>query len=181
MKAEYKFRYNELFVAESFERYRQHHPMRLLRWALKGLGFIGLGSLAALGVIADSAPLTGMFSFFIVLLVSGPAFDMWWAKRRLRRSPFYNTDVIVRLSDAGYFGEDANSRTELSWAVFTDGSRLPDGFLLFTGPQQFHWFPDRALVAGEIPEIESVLKQKLSKFRAAEQSVAADRPKMGSG
>src|SRR5262245_47042109 len=127
MNAEYKFRYDEPFVAESLRRYRRHHP-RLLRWILKSVGFIGLGSLAAVGVFANSTLLTGIFVFFIVLLVAGPAFDIWWAQRRFRKSPFYNTNVVVRLSDAGYFGEDVNSRTELSWAAFTDGSRLPDGF-----------------------------------------------------
>lgn len=181
MNAEYKFRYDESFVVESLRRYRQRHPTRILRWVLKGVGFIGLGSLAAVGVFADSAPLTGIFAFFILLLVAGPTFDMWWAKRRFRRSPFYNTSVMIRLSDSGYLGEDKHSRTELSWAAFTDGSRLSDGFLLFTGPQQFHWFPDHGLVAGNITEIEAELKQKLPKFRSAEQAVAADRPKTGAG
>ena len=156
--------YDEPFVVESLKRYRQSHRARMLRWILKGVGFIGLGLLAAVGAFARSPPLTGIFAFFIVLLVAGPAFDVWWAKRRFRKSPFYNTTVVARFSDAGYFGEDANSRRELTWAAFTDGRRLTDGFLLFTGPQQFHWFPDRALVEGDIPAIESALKEKLSKF-----------------
>lgn len=164
MNAEYKFRYDESFVAESLRRYRQRHPARILRWILKGVGFVGLGSLATVGFLADSPSLTGIFALFILLLVAGPAFDVWWAKRRFRKSPFYNANVMIRLSDSGYLGEDRNSRTELSWAVFTDGSRLADGFLLFTGPRQFHWFPDDALIAGSITEIEAVLKQKLSKF-----------------
>ena len=134
---------------------------------MKSVGIIGLGLLLAVGVFADSAIMTGIFAFFIALLIAGPAFDTWLAKRRFRKSPFYNSNVTVRLSGSGYFGEDANSRTELSWAAFTDGSRFPDGFLLFTGPQQFHWFPDRALVVGGIAEIESVLKQKIPKFKAA--------------
>lgn len=179
MNAEYKFRYDESFVAESLTRFRQHHPTRILRWLLKGVGFMGLGSLAAVGVFADSAPLTGIFAFFILLLVAGPTFDMWWAKRRIRKSPFYNASVMIRLSDSGYLWEDKNSRTELSWAAFTDGPRLADGFILFTAPQQFHWLPDHALVAGNITELEAVLKQKLSRFRSAEQSVATDRPKTG--
>lgn len=167
MNAEYKFLYDEAFVAEGLKRYRQRHPARILRWVLKSVGFIGLGLLAAVGLFSDTAAMTGIFAFFIVLLVAGPAFDIWWAKRRFRKSPFYNTSVMVRLSDSGYVGEDKNSRAELSWAVFTEGARLPDGFLLFTGPQQFHWLPDRSLVAGDKAEIELVLKQKLSKFRAA--------------
>lgn len=169
MKAEYEFRYDERFLAESLERYRQHHPARILRWVLKGVGFVGLGLLAAVGVFANNASLTGIFAFFILLLIAGPAFDAWWAKRRFRKSPFYNTSVSVRLSDAGYVGEDPNSRTELSWAAFIAGSRLADGFILSTGPQHFYWLPDRALIAGSLAEIESTLKHKLPNLKAPDQ------------
>lgn len=181
MNAEYRFRFDEAFVVESLKRFRSRHSARALRWALKSVGFIGLAALAAVGVFARSRAMTGLFAFFILLLAAAPLFDIWWLKRRFRKSPFYNSDVVVRFSDTGYVGEEQNSRTELAWPVFTEGYRLSDGILLFTGPTQFHWFPDRALVHGELSELSSAMKTKISRFRGAEQTVAADRPKTGSG
>ena len=175
MNAEYRFTFDEAFVAESLKRYRKSHPARMLRWALKSFGFVGLGLLAAVGIVAKILPLTGIFVFFIILLAVAPAFDFWLMKRRFRKSPFYNSNVVIRFSDNGYYGEDPQSRTELAWSAFTEGCRLPDGFLLFTEPQRFHWFPDRALVSGHVAEIQPVLKQVVKRFRSAEQTVAADR------
>jgi hypothetical protein len=168
MNAEYRFKYDDALVAESLKRYRMSHPTRMLRWAMKSFGFIGLALLAAVGVAAKSPPITGIFVFFIALLAASPVFDYRLAKRRLRQSPFYNSDVVVRFSTDGYLSQDPQSRTELAWSTFAEGCRLRDGFLLFLDAQHFYWFSDRALVSGDVAEVESMLKQKLKRFRIAE-------------
>jgi len=57
MNAEYRFKCDEAMVAESLQRYRRSHPARMLRWAMKSFGFIGLGLLAAVGIVAKILPI----------------------------------------------------------------------------------------------------------------------------
>lgn len=165
MIAEYRFKYDEAFIAETVKSYRRSHPARMLRWAMKSFGFFGLGLLALVGIYARDPAITGVFVFFIVVLALAPVFDYWWAKRRIRKSPSFNADVLVRFSSEGFFAEEPNARVELAWSAFTDGSRLPHGLLLFTAPDRFYWLPDRALTSGSVQELAALLEQKVRKFR----------------
>lgn len=176
MSAEYRFRCSEEFLVEGFKRYRRQHVQRFWLRPLKVVGSLGLGALLAIFIYSKLVLPSLLIAFFLLLLAIGPRPDYWFIRRRFRKSPFYNSDVVIRLSERGYLGQDANSRTELSWRVFTKGYRFADGFLLLSGPQQFHWWPDAALAVGRISEVEAMVRQHVPDYRVAEQRVAGDAP-----
>jgi len=179
--AEYRFRYTEEFFIESLKRHRDQHQQRLLRRALKAIGFLGLGALFA-GFLYEKLIVPSLiFAFLLMLLAFSPQIDYWWAKRSFRKSPFYNSDVVIQLSEQGYLGRDANSRTQLGWPVFTKGRRFPDGFLLFTGPHQFHWWPNAALSSGTTSEVDAIVRRNVAGYEAAELRAPPPGPRQSWG
>jgi len=161
---QYRIRCTEDYLVESYQRYRAQSPNRYSLIPLKVIGFLGLALLLAIGVGAKVYTMALLPGFFLLLLLAGPRFDYWLMKRRFRRSPFYGNLAVIDLSEAGYKSESEGGKAEMPWRTFTNGRRLHDGFLLFTGPSQFHWWPDSALTEGTVTEVERLLRSSVAAF-----------------
>ena len=161
---QYRIRCTEDYLVESYQRYRAQSPNRYSLIPLKVIGFLGLALLLAIGIHAKLFTMALFAGFFLLLLLAGPRFDCWYMKRRFRRSPFYGNLSLIDLSEAGYKTESEGGKAEMPWKTFTNGRRLHDGFLLFTGPGQFHWWPDSALTEGAIKDVESLLRSSVASF-----------------
>jgi hypothetical protein len=174
MIAEYRYTYTADLMIEGLRRYRQRHHQRYwLPW-LKSIGFVGMMVFVAFSIYARLWFPGLVFSFFLVLLLSGPRLDYFLLRRRHRKSPFFNSNVVVQVSESGCIVADANSRSELSWSLFTGGHRFHEGILVLHGPQQFQWWPDACLTAGSIQEVDALLRAKVPKFSGSEQGAAGD-------
>ena len=174
MSIEYRYKYAADLMIEGLRRYRRRHHQRYwLPW-LKGVSFVGLVVFVAFSIYARLWFPGFVFAFFLVLLLSGPRLDFFILRRRHRKSPFFNSNVVVQLSESGCIVADANSRSELSWSLFTGGHRFDDGFLVLHGPQQFQWWPDVCLTAGSIQEVDAMLRSRVQAFCGAEQGAAGD-------
>ena len=174
MNAEYRYTYTADLMIEGLQRYRQRHHQRLWMPWLRGVSFVGLVALIAVSMYGRALFPGLVFTLFLLLLLAGPRLDYYLMRRRHRKSPFFNSDVTVQLSDDGCVVADANSRSNLSWPLFTGGHRFQDGFLVLHGPQQFQWWPDNCLSVGSVSEIDTLLRSKVSIFTGAEQGAAGD-------
>jgi hypothetical protein len=87
-------------------------------------------------------------------------------KRKFRRSPFYDCEATVQLSEKACTILTVKSRTELGWGAFTETVCFDDGFLVFIGPAEFWWLPKKALSEGNLNEVEAILRTHVPKFRA---------------
>jgi hypothetical protein len=166
--AEYRLRYTEAFLIESFERYmKQRKEHYWLYMPIKVIGFLSVAALLILCIYLGLSIPSIIFAALLALLVIGHRLDHWFMKRRFRRSPFYNNDVLVAVYPDGYTSQSANCTIELSWSTFTKARRFADGFLLFNGPQQCHWWPDAALSRGNMHAVESIVKAEVADFDIA--------------
>jgi hypothetical protein len=155
---EYRVSYDEKYVVSSIECYRRQRHVYPWFIAVKfvcGLGLATLLGIVVHGVITtvgQTAPLVVVATTlcsFLLLLVLGPRIDYFFLKRQLKKSPFCGDEIRIEVSDEGVAVNTARSQTALQWSAFTKARRLNSGFLLFTGPTQFYWWPDAALVAYE--------------------------------
>lgn len=175
MIAEYRYTYTADLMIEGLRRYRQRHHQRYwLPW-LKGIGLVGLVALLAFSIYARVWLPGLIFAFFLALLLLGPRLDYVLLRWRHRKSPFRDSNVVVQVSENGCVVSDANSRSELSWPLFSGGHRFGDGILVLHGPQQFQWWPDRTLAVGSAQDVEVLLRSKIPTFSGTEP-VAADGP-----
>lgn len=155
----YRIHWTEDYLIECYVRYRAQSPKRMWLVPLKIIGFLGLALLLAGGVYEKSFALAAVPGFFLLLLLAGPRFDYMLMKRRFRHSPFYNNHVVVELTEAGYKSESESGKAEMPWRTFTKAHRMPDGFLLLTGPSLTYWWPDSSLAEGTISDIEQLLQK----------------------
>jgi hypothetical protein len=160
--ATYIIEVNEGFVVESLERYRAQTLRRFGRVSVKIVCFLGLALLFGICVWAKIYYVAALLAFFIALLLVGPRIDYWVMKWRLRKSPFYQHKMRIEVQKEGFKETSEISTTELKWPAFTRAVRLKDGFLVFSGPRHFHWWPDAALVEGRVQDIELLLQEKLA-------------------
>ena len=181
MIAEYRYTSTADLMVEGLQRYRTRHHQRFWLPVLNVVGFVGLSALLALCIYAQLYALALAFAFFLLLLLVGPPLGYFFLRRRHRKSPFFNSDIVVHLSSEGCLVQDKNARSEMAWPLFTGSHRFDDGFLVFHGPQQYQWWPDSALTVGTAQDVEALLRSKVSRYTGAEQAVAADRPKTGAG
>lgn len=163
----FAFRVTEDHMTHGFSRFRSAKRVSLFLWPVKALCFLGLGALILLSLVNKLWVPLAILSPFGVLLALGPRLDYWFFKRRLRKSPFYLSDVEIAISQEGCLSTDSKSRVELKWSVFTGAVRFADGFLLLIGPQQFYWWPNAALIQGSASDVNDLLRHCISNYRDA--------------
>jgi hypothetical protein len=174
---EYRVFYNEDYVLSSIERYRRQKHVYPWFIAVKIVCALGLSALLAIIVYAvttsmgSSGPLLGIavvIVAFLFLLLQGPRIDYIFLKRRLRRSPFYGDEMHILVSAAGVSLNTPRSQTTSKWSAFTKVRRLSSGFLVFTDPTTFHWWPDSALSTGAITEVEHLLRANIAAYQGGD-------------
>lgn len=172
---EYCISYTEEYILSSVERYRrqrQVYPWFIAVKIICALGLALLIGIIAYGVLAwpgNSGPLIFIalaLTVFFLLLVQGPRIDYFFLKRRLRRSPFYGDELKILVSREGIVVNTPRSQASLKWSVFTRARRLASGFLLFTEPTAFHWWPDSALAHGTLEEVTDLLRQNVVAYES---------------
>jgi len=170
---QYRIFVTEGHILASVEKYRRQQKIRPWVTALKAVCAIGLSILLSLVIYGASRVkgnggpllLLGLVPLaFLWLLFQSHRLDYWFIKRRLRRSPFYEDEVRVGVSEAGVSVQTPRSEAVLQWPAFSRVLRLKDGFLVFTGPAVFDWWPDLALCEGSTSELESLFEQNVQGY-----------------
>lgn len=154
-------------MVETLARFRRQSVLRWGLRALKLVGFIGLSALLAIFVWAKLVWASLLFAGFLALLAAGPHFDYWLCKYQFRKSPFYNDDLGITLTQDAYSCVGPRSQTKLAWSAFTKARRFTDGFLVFIDAHSPIWLPDSALQAGGPQEVESILRSQVKDYAVA--------------
>src|SRR5262245_26506461 len=193
MVVEYRIHADEEFYVTAYERYRRQHWC--YRW-LRPASFLALLALVALISVSKGVPAEGLYIGVFILLVLGAAsifsasLDRAVSRRRIRKIPTLNDDWIIRLSDDGMSSSGRRGEGRLDWSCFSTVRRFADGFLLFQGPQLFHWFPDGARTQPALPsEVDDLVRRHVPDYRdvgrrtapGGTQTAPGPTPATGSG
>lgn len=151
--AEFRVRYDERYLLSGISRHRRQlwwrGPYDLLRWSLAALMALLTGIAFYAGAFMPTVVLGGFTGALLGAILLGDPIDAWILKRRLRKSPFHNNDLVFRLSSTEIHASGNNEDTHLKWAAFSKARRFSDGLLLYQGPQFFNWLPDEAAISPE--------------------------------
>jgi hypothetical protein len=166
MSSEYHFRFSEDFLLEASSRYRKQlwwfNPFRVVRWA----SVIPLMFLTAWCFFYGLSVPAIILSVVIFVFFLGPAIDPWLVRRRFRKSPYHDDDILLTISDEGVTVIGRTSESRLKWASFTKARRFSDGLLLFQGPHLFNWLPDRAATdPAAISDAKGLARTRIADFR----------------
>jgi hypothetical protein len=176
MSAEYRFRFGQEFLLTALSKYRRQLWWYAWYRALKLIA--GLTLLTLVGVcLYTQAPFPALFlGAFVLLLAFAARLDNWLVHRRFRKSPYYDDDMVVRLSDDGVFLRGRAAETRLEWSIITKARRFADGLLLFQGPHLFNWLPDAASDPASCLEAEALVKDRVRDYYDVEPRVRAAAP-----
>jgi hypothetical protein len=166
MPNQYKFTFSEEFLLTATLRYRQQlswlRTFHRVKWPLL---FVFMAYATFTAVVVDYSLLI-LFVFMAGALFLGWPIDAWLLRRRFRKSPYHNDQILLSLSDEGLHVVGLTSEIRLSWPVFTKARRFSDGLLLFQGPSVFHWLPNNAVTDPSIVlEVEQLVRSWISDFR----------------
>jgi len=165
--AEYKILFNEAFLIESTSRYRSVEKGKYWERLVKFLLFVTLFGILLLSLYFKIWIVALFFVSLILLLASGSGADYWVYKRRLRKSPAFNTEFVFTATQKGFTNFHPDQKIENSWRFFVKARRLPDGFMVYFDKKNAYWWPDSALVSGSVEEVSSLLKEHIPDYRVA--------------
>jgi hypothetical protein len=166
--AQYRFTFSEDFLLTANLRYRRQLAWRKPFYGIKGVLALILLGLGALLAVKASSWLFVPFAAIAGSMTMGWPIDGWILKRRFRKSPYHNDEILLTLSEEGLHGVGRSSETRLAWSNFTKARRFRDGLLLFHGPQMFNWLPDSAAVDSmSVEEADRLVRAHVRDFRDA--------------
>jgi hypothetical protein len=186
MVVEYRFRGDEDHYVTAYARYRRQ--LWWYRWVHSAVMLVWL-ALAPLIYFSSGAPADWPSIGLLLFVVLGVAALIFFtplsravSRRRIRKIPTLNDDWVIRLSDDGMFASGKRGEGRLDWSGFSRARRLADGFLLFQGPNLFHWFPDGACTQPALPsEVNDLVRRHVSDYREVGRCASFDRTQTARG
>lgn len=168
--AEYRLRYTEEYLLQAMSRYRKTLWWRgqysALRWVLAAALAVLLAVALWARAYTAGIVLCAFLGALIGMTVFGDPISAWIARRRLRKSPFHNNDLVFRISDSELHVTGTNEETHLKWSAYSKARRFSDGLLLFQGPHFFNWLPDSAAVnAASIDQAKNLALSHVADYR----------------
>jgi len=161
--ATYVFKYDDAYLVESFDRARRIGWSKYFRGALKAICLTGVLLLLAISLYAGITQIAVFCMLLIFALGIGPRIDYYIARRRLRKSVFYNTETRLDLDSTKLVSTYPTGQAESNWTPFSKAVRLADGFLVYFDNNRPHWWPDSALREGTIGEVADLFRDKSAK------------------
>ena len=164
MGIEYRIHFSEEHLLTSLKRYRQ-----LIWWMrpfFRGFTLLLAALSLALSVIYQVPQAAVFFGVALVTLPFTRPLDVWLVRRRFRRSPYHNDDVVFQLSEIGSHAVGRNSEVRLSWGAFTKARRFKDGLLLVQGAHVFNWLPDSAARDFDaVKQAQELVRARIADYR----------------
>jgi hypothetical protein len=168
MPARYKITLSDEFIAAANHHYLRQHAWRRHVLGIKGAAVFALLVTGAVLAAAAGSWLLVPLAALVGTLFPGFAIDRWIQRRRFRKSPYYNDEIFLTLSDDGVHGTGRTSELRLAWSAFTRARRFSDGLLLLQGPQLMNWLPNGAATEStSVEEAVRLVRQHIRDFRDA--------------
>jgi len=165
--AEYKFCFDEQYIAEMMSRYRKQSNDRFWFLPLKIVCFLLLSALFALFVYKLLLIPSLLNSIFLAAVLFSSKFDDWFSMLRLRKLPFFGEEIQIKFTSTGLTESSAKHHNALSLEFFVKVQRLSDGFLIHLNLENANlfWCPDRTLISGNINQVEELFRQNVKKYQ----------------
>jgi len=112
-----------------------------------------------------------IFAALSVFMLNAHHVDYWLARRRFRKSPYYDEEIFFEFSEIGVHTRSTKQDGTLHWSAFTKVAHLKDGFLLFQGPNAVNWIPLSSLDnPSEAGELAALLRAKIPQHTIVAQN-----------
>ena len=164
---EYRFKLDENYIVESIMRWRKQHITRGMFIAIKAIASFLLIAFAILFFCFNHYILGVVFIALVFFMYKGHLVDLWLAKRRLRKSPYFNDNVVITISPESYHEKSDKSESTIAWSAFTKVRRFNDGVLLFQGAL-VHWLPNSAIASGSVSLVEELARDNIGDYKIIE-------------
>ncbi len=155
--ATYHIKIDEQFIVERSERIRAQQP-RIGGLSLTMIFGVGLFVVGVIGWITNSDVLLGVAIGMLLLVLIRHFTDDALARRAINSDPTFGQIMRVAPTEDGISIASDLGSSNLKWRAITGSTRVPDGFLVFSGVQTY-WWPDSALVEGSADDVERLLKR----------------------
>jgi hypothetical protein len=130
--AEFRIRYTEEYLLDGIARYRRQLGWRgqygPLPWVLAAVLVALVGFAFYIRAFVAVYVLGGFLGAVLWAIFLGDPIDTWTARRRLRKSPVHNSDLIFRISQTELHVTGTNSDSHLKWSAYSKARRFSDGF-----------------------------------------------------
>ena len=161
----YSVIFDAAFLTHAFQSYRKQKSLRYVIIIFK-LAFL-LSMLFPVAFLVQRSYwwIALVYVGLVLVLFKAQSIDIWFLKRRLRRSPFWNQELVISITPQGLHLITANYDMMLKWSAFTKARTFEDGVLLFQGNVIFNWLPDSALTEGTRAEVESLIQTNVKDYK----------------
>lgn len=122
-------------------------------------------TIAIVSFYKNEMPLAYLFSFLTLIPLWGSLIDRFIIIYKLKKSPFFNNNISVKIDQDGLHNSDNHSNLDLSWSAITKSRKFCDGFMLFTGPNIYNWLPDSSLMPGEKDQLEKIAEKHIIDYK----------------
>jgi len=166
----YTFDANYLIESHNrFKRQRNRRMRVIIPGALAGLCL----TITSIFLIHSREIVMGIIPIlFVSIAVIAMVYERWSLKRQIRKLPFKGDEIEVRVSDESFDLSSSLAKTSLKWGVFTKVVHFEDGILLFESPRAYFWMPYSGLRAGNIQQLEELLRKHIPEQKFVERRVA---------
>ena len=152
-------------LTETLARYRSQHRVRGL-WTWIRILFALFFLLLAFFFFRDQRYVeTALFVGLTVFIFISPKLDDQLARRRLTKSPHYNTQQTFTFSQSGVNVESEIEKGDLNWNAFQRAVIFDDGVLLFRGMGLLHWVPYQALDKEDSIGLQNLISANIEQTR----------------
>ncbi len=171
MFVRYKIQADEVFFTSAFQRHYKQHALSRFFSTIRAMGII-VFTLCAMTAAVQKYWLPAFVTLGLALLILlSRKLDHFWLLWNLKKSPFWDEETVMEISDVGLKTSSNKGNADLAWQAFTRALRFPDGFLLYQGPSVFYWLPDSTLAEGfNAQDTEAVLRKHIANFRVINNS-----------
>lgn len=162
----FEFVFGEEVFLENLARQRSLSKWRWLSIVTKLAVGVGLALLIYRAIYDGFSPAIFLFGGLLALLLFSQKIDRWNSTRNLKRSPYYNEQLALRLFEDRIEITGAIADVSERWNAITRAVHFPDGLLLYQGPGIAKWLPFSTLTSGSEQSAVNLVKSKVALFEA---------------
>jgi hypothetical protein len=166
-----RFCFTSEHLIETLDRFRSQQPGRgVWRWFRHFAATIFL-LVAMVGLFVPQYWASAFMVALTIFMYFPHKIDNLLAVRNFKKSPHYNAEQKLFLSEDGFRTESEIENTNVKWAAFAKAVICDDGVLLYRGKNMVIWIPNTTLDGDDAAvRLRKLLDAKLPTNQAASRS-----------
>jgi uncharacterized protein YhhL (DUF1145 family) len=168
----YNFKIDDKFIIDGFKRYRRQHALRSTWLFSKIFLTIFFIILSVISIYHGDYNLLLFIAIVIAFMHFGHRIEYLIIRRRLRKTPHFNENIEIALSESGYHSFSSKAEARAKWSIFTKVVAFRDGLLLFQGPRLYHWLPTAKILEGAVENLVDLVKTNIENYSVIEPVIS---------